>query len=36
MPISVYAPRSSGAQAYRELAMEVLKGDGVEIDLGQE
>jgi chromosome partitioning protein len=36
MPISVYAPRSSGAQAYRELALEVLKGDGVEIGSGQE
>src|SRR5690606_8063003 len=36
MPISVYAPRSSGAQAYRELALEVLKGDGIEIDPGQE
>ena len=36
MPISVYAPRSSGAQAYRELALEVLNGDGVEIDSGQE
>ena len=36
MPISVYAPRSSGAQAYRELALELLKGDGVKIDPGQE
>lgn len=36
MPISVYAPKSSGAQAYRDLALEVLKGDGVKIDPGQE
>jgi len=36
MPISVYAPKSSGAQAYRDLALEVLKGDGVKIDPDQE
>ena len=35
-PISVYSPSSSGAQAYRELALEVLKGDGVSLDPGQE
>jgi chromosome partitioning protein len=27
-PISTYAPSSTGAQAYAELAREVLKGDG--------
>ena len=27
-PISTYAPTSSGAQAYSELAREILKGDG--------
>lgn len=36
MPISVYAPSSSGAQAYRNLALELLTGDGVKIDPGQE
>lgn len=36
MPISVYAPKSSGAQAYRNLALEVLQSDGVEVDPGQE
>lgn len=30
-PISVYAPQSSGATAYEELAREILIGDGVEI-----
>ncbi len=35
-PISVYSPSSSGAQAYRALALEVLKGDGVSFDPGQE
>ena len=29
LPISVYAPRSAGAVAYRELAKEVLKQDGL-------
>ncbi|HVN16205.1 MAG TPA: ParA family protein [Anaerolineales bacterium] len=29
LPISVYAPGSSGAQAYEALAREVMKGDGV-------
>ncbi len=36
MPISVYAPSSSGAQAYRNLALELLTGDGVKPDPGQE
>lgn len=36
MPISVYAPKSSGAQAYRNLALELLQSDGVEVDPGQE
>ncbi len=36
MPISVYAPSSSGAQAYRNLALELLAGDGVKPDPGQE
>ena len=30
-PISTYAPGSSGAQAYAELAREILKGDGIAI-----
>ncbi len=29
MPISLYAPSSSGAIAYKELAEELLLGDGV-------
>lgn len=36
MPISVYAPDSSGARAYRSLAMELLTADGVKFDPGQE
>jgi chromosome partitioning protein len=36
MPISVYAPKSSGALAYHELALELLSGDGVEVDPGKE
>ena len=36
MPISVYAPESSGARAYRSLAMELLTADGVKFDPGQE
>jgi len=36
MPISVYAPDSSGARAYRSLAMEMLTADGVKFDPGQE
>jgi chromosome partitioning protein len=31
LPISSYAPGSVGAQAYEELARELLKGDGVKI-----
>ena len=31
LPISAYAPSSSGAQAYEVLAREVLTGDGVQI-----
>ena len=30
-PISVYAPNSIGANAYAELAKEVLEGDGITI-----
>jgi chromosome partitioning protein len=30
-PISTYAPASSGAQAYAELAREILKGDGINV-----
>ncbi len=32
LPISAYAPASSGAQAYEQLAREVLSGDGVKLD----
>lgn len=28
-PISIYAPTSSGAQAYSELTREIMKGDGI-------
>lgn len=31
LPISAYAPGSSGAEAYEELAREVLAGDGVQV-----
>jgi chromosome partitioning protein len=31
LPISAYAPSSSGAQAYEALARELLKGDGVKV-----
>jgi chromosome partitioning protein len=31
LPVSAYAPGSSGADAYEELAREVLNGDGVQI-----
>ena len=31
LPISAFAPHSSGAQAYEALAKELLKGDGVKI-----
>ena len=36
MPISVYSPDSSGAKAYRSLAMELLNRDGVSFDPNQE
>ncbi|MFZ3071541.1 MAG: ParA family protein [Anaerolineaceae bacterium] len=36
MPVSIYAPESSGAKAYRALAMEVLGTDGVNPDPSQE
>ena len=36
MPISVYSPDSSGAKAYRSLAMELLSRDGVTFDPNQE
>ncbi|MEW6242388.1 MAG: ParA family protein [Chloroflexota bacterium] len=35
LPVSVYAPGSSGAQAYEALAREVLKGDGVKVKAAQ-
>ncbi len=35
LPVSVYAPGSSGAQAYEALAREVLKGDGVKVKVAQ-
>jgi chromosome partitioning protein len=31
LPVSVYAPGSSGAEAYEGLAREVLAGDGVQV-----
>ncbi len=31
LPVSIYAPGSSGAQAYESLAREVLAGDGVQV-----
>jgi len=34
-PISVYAPNSSGAEAYAALARQVLAGDGIEIPVFQ-
>jgi len=36
MPISVYAPESSGAKAYRALAMELLNSNGAAIHEIQE
>jgi chromosome partitioning protein len=33
LPVSAYAPGSTGAQAYESLAREVLTGDGVQIPL---
>lgn len=35
-PINVYAPNSSGAEAYAALAREVLKGDGILIPIGND
>lgn len=35
-PISMYAPGSSGAQAYAALAREILEGDGIRIPMLQE
>ena len=34
-PITIYAPKSSGAQAYAALAREVLEDDGVHIPLAK-
>jgi chromosome partitioning protein len=34
-PITVYAPKSSGAKAYAALAREVLEGDGMRIPIAQ-
>ncbi len=31
LPISAYAPSSAGAQAYRQLAEELLRGDGADV-----
>lgn len=36
MPISVYAPDSSGAKAYRAFALELLASDGIHINLAEE
>lgn len=36
LPISTYAPSSSGARAYQNLAHEILAGDGVAINTSQE
>jgi len=36
MPISVYAPESSGAKAYQALALELLASNGTHINLGEE
>lgn len=36
LPISAYAPKSLGGQAYAELTREILKGDGVKIPVFQE
>lgn len=34
LPVSAYAPGSAGADAYEELAREVLEGDGVQLSVG--
>lgn len=36
MPISVYAPESSGAKAYQALALELLASNGMHIDVREE
>jgi cellulose biosynthesis protein BcsQ len=36
MPISIYAPESNGAKAYRALAMELLNSNGAAIHEIQE
>ncbi|MEA4813083.1 MAG: ParA family protein [Anaerolineaceae bacterium] len=36
MPVSVYAPESSGGKAYRALAQEILSADGVQFDPNKE
>ncbi len=36
MPISAFAPSSSGAKGYEDLAREVLQGDGVSVPVYQE
>ena len=36
MPISIYAPSSTGARAYQQLALELMKGDGIIIDPSEE
>ncbi len=36
LPISVYAPSSSGAKAYEALAREILIGDGIAVPVSQE
>ncbi len=34
VPISIYAPNSSGAKAYKKLAVELIKGDGMKVAEG--
>ena len=36
MPISIYAPESSGGKAYKALALEILTADGVAFDPNKE
>ncbi len=36
LPISIYAPDSSGARAYRALAMELLSSNGISLSTAQE
>jgi chromosome partitioning protein len=35
LPIAVYAPSSTGAQAYEALAREILQGDGLAVEAAQ-